>query len=472
VFVHHIGGYSFRRGKIDAHLRMDLNRRQFIASIKPFQEAADGPLVSVVMTTFNRNGLLAKALRSVIGQSYRNWEAVVVNDGGAPVRDVIDGFGDQRIRLFEREHAGRAPALNFALANIKGSLVAYLDDDDLWRANHLGVLVAAQRESGAQMVYSSAIEHLSRRRGDEVEILDSRVRSEEFSLDRLLDVNQMPNCCVLHEATLIADVGLFDERLTSLEDWDYWRRIAATNEIVHVPAVTAEFNVWLDFSSRNGLMVRNAKRYIHDVRAISLKPVSAGETSEWMRIRGNRLIAFGLTEEGRALLTLASDRNPLNPHAICDLIALERRSGRSPSPAMVARLETAANWHAQEYGLWSVLASELIAMGDHRKAEDALALALVTRQNDSQAAEAYIRLSECYAQQGYTDSAGACWAKAAELRDPKLRVKGAGRLLRPRLARLVYQARQSYRIRGLRASARSAIRLASARVWRLAAGPG
>lgn len=469
VFVHHIGGYSFRRGKIDAHLRMDLNRRQFVASIKPFEEAADGPLVSVVITTFNRKGLLAKALRSVVEQSYRNWEALVVNDGGVPVRDLIDGFGDKRIRLFEREHAGRAPALNFALANIRGSLVAYLDDDDLWRANHLGVLVAAQRESGAQLVYSSGVEHLSRRRGDDVEILDSRVISDEFNLERLLDVNQMPNCCVLHEAAVISEVGLFDERLASLEDWDYWRRIAATNEIIHVPAVTAEFNVWLDFSSRNGLKVRNSKRYLSDVRAISLKPISAGETSEWMRLRANQLIAFGLVEDGHALLTRASDRNPLNAHATLDLISLERRRGGTPSPAVVARLERVATWHAQEYGLWSALASELIAIGEYRRAEDALALALVTRVNDSQATEAYVRLAECYARQGYTDSAGACRAKAAELRDPKLRVKGAGRLLRPRLARFVYQARQSYRLRGLRASARSAVRFASARFWRLVA---
>jgi glycosyltransferase involved in cell wall biosynthesis len=448
---------------------MDLNRRQFVASIKPFEEAADGPLVSVVMTTFNRKGLLVRALRSVIDQSYCNWEALVINDGGVSVREVVDGLGDKRIRLFEREHAGRAPALNFALANVRGSLVAYLDDDDLWRANHLGVLVAAQRESGAQMVYSGGIEHLSRRRGDGVEILDSRVLSEEFSLDRLLDVNQMPNCCVLHEAALISEVGLFDERLASLEDWDYWRRIAAKNEIVHVPMVTAEFFVWLDFSSRNGLIARNSKRYLSDVRAISLKPVSAGETSEWMRLRANQLIAFGLVEEGHALLMRASERNPLNPHVIHDLISAERRSGRCPSSAVVARLESAATWHAQEYGLWSALASELIAIGEYRRAEDALALALVTRQTDSHAVEVYVRLAECYARQGYADSAGACWAKVAELRDPKLRVRAAARLLRPRLARFMYQARKSYQIRGLRASVRSAMRLASARFWRLLA---
>ena len=62
-----------------------------------------GPLVTVLVPTYNRRRYLAEALASVVGQTHENFEAIVVNDGGVGVRDVVDRFADPRLVLIERQ---------------------------------------------------------------------------------------------------------------------------------------------------------------------------------------------------------------------------------------------------------------------------------------------------------------------------------------------------------------------------------
>jgi len=96
-----------------------------------------GPLVSVLVPTFNRRRYLKEALAGLLGQTYGQFEAIVVNDGGEPVADVVERFADPRLVLIERrENRGKAASLNQALALASGKYVAYLDDDDLYYPQH------------------------------------------------------------------------------------------------------------------------------------------------------------------------------------------------------------------------------------------------------------------------------------------------------------------------------------------------
>lgn len=113
-------------------------------------------MVSVLIPTFNRPRYLSEALTSVVRQSYRNLQVIVVNDGGQDVTDVVQSFGDPRIIfLNRRENRGKASSLNEALACAKGKYIAYLDDDDLYYPNHIEILVdALENQTDCQVAYS------------------------------------------------------------------------------------------------------------------------------------------------------------------------------------------------------------------------------------------------------------------------------------------------------------------------------
>jgi glycosyltransferase involved in cell wall biosynthesis len=117
------------------------------------------PLVSVVVPTYRRRDALLGAIDSVLAQSYGNLEVLVVGDGCPDVDDALEGVSDARVRHWNLDsHYGDSGASprNYALkAMARGTLVAYLDDDNVWRRDHLESLVGLVLEDPSR-VYAFA----------------------------------------------------------------------------------------------------------------------------------------------------------------------------------------------------------------------------------------------------------------------------------------------------------------------------
>ncbi|MGQ1787901.1 glycosyltransferase family 2 protein [Saccharicrinis sp. GN24d3] len=93
---------------------------------------------SVVIPLFNKEKDIADTIQSVLDQSYRNFEIVVVNDGSTDKGfDIVKAIRDSRIKLFETENGGAAAARNYGVENSKGEYIAFLDADDYWYPHHL-----------------------------------------------------------------------------------------------------------------------------------------------------------------------------------------------------------------------------------------------------------------------------------------------------------------------------------------------
>jgi glycosyltransferase involved in cell wall biosynthesis len=93
----------------------------------------DTPLVSVIVPTYNRAALVYAAVESVLRQSYRNFEVVVVDDGSSDGTEAELGKFGNAIRYFRQDNRGVNAARNTAIARSNGQLLAFLDDDDLWQ---------------------------------------------------------------------------------------------------------------------------------------------------------------------------------------------------------------------------------------------------------------------------------------------------------------------------------------------------
>lgn len=119
-------------------------------------EKNHGPVVSVLISTFNRPRYLYQAVASVLHQSYGNLQVIVVNDGGEDVSDIVNSFRDQRLIFINRkENRGKAFSLNQALTRAEGKYIAYLDDDDLYYPNHIEVLTnVLENQTDCRAAYS------------------------------------------------------------------------------------------------------------------------------------------------------------------------------------------------------------------------------------------------------------------------------------------------------------------------------
>ena len=102
------------------------------------------PIVSVLIPAFNREHLIADAIGSILCQSFRDFELIVVDDGSADATArVVQSFEDRRIRLIQHaSNRGIPAARNSALADATGKYIAWLDSDDLARPNRLGEQLA------------------------------------------------------------------------------------------------------------------------------------------------------------------------------------------------------------------------------------------------------------------------------------------------------------------------------------------
>jgi LmbE family N-acetylglucosaminyl deacetylase/glycosyltransferase involved in cell wall biosynthesis len=191
--------------------------------------------ISVIVRTKERPALLREAIDSIRATSYP-CEIVVVNDGGT--RPEIDG-----VTLVNHEQSrGRSEAANAGVRAAKNAYVAFLDDDDLYYADHLATLATAARDSQHTAWYSDAVSAFVR--VGENGILQTRQRlrlfGDDFDRDALLADNYIPLPTLLFRRADFLDLGGFDPAFDLFEDWDFLIRLARRGTFIHVPRVTCE----------------------------------------------------------------------------------------------------------------------------------------------------------------------------------------------------------------------------------------
>jgi len=194
------------------------------------------PIVSIIMPTYNRPRLIRKAIESVLCQTFPKFELVVVNDGGMNIQHLIDSYKDKRIKYINKNHGGLSSALNVGIRNAKGKYVAYLDDDDLLKSNHLEVGLKELEKGEVDLVYTICDRITAA--GKFISRYDNAFNSEIMNYDG----NLFPTCSVIHKKELIEKCGWFDESLPTHMDWDMWKKFVKSGvNFKHIPIHTSYY---------------------------------------------------------------------------------------------------------------------------------------------------------------------------------------------------------------------------------------
>lgn len=215
-------------------------------------QPAPKPLVSILVRTHHRPGFLRQALSSLLNQTHRPLEVVVVEDGSAAGRAVCAEFeGRLDIRYFRLDPAqGRSKAGNLALAQARGEWIGFLDDDDLLYADHVEVLMQAALDAKRLGSYGLAWRVQTQIADEQTPVFEETFRSvqpdEPFCRVTLWHHNLMPIQAVLFHRSLYERHGGFAEDMSQLEDWNLWTRYTIDSEFVKVRKTTSIYRVPAD----------------------------------------------------------------------------------------------------------------------------------------------------------------------------------------------------------------------------------
>jgi len=243
------------------------------------------PRVAIITRTVDRPVLLERTLRSILAQTFQDWQLVLVDMGKAEaVKKLLDQFsGEFQDRLkhipFDDPKPGmRGVPINAGINASQSELIVLLDDDDTWQPDFLEKMEAALRNKP----HPSARGAVCRTRCiEETSVLNGLKPTRSypfnenlgnFTLGSLAVVNRFPPCSFVYEREALTAVGLYPEDYPVLEDWHFNLRFALHYEIMLVPETLSNYHFRpsdMTGAEANSLTGERADHKFHEARLIN-----------------------------------------------------------------------------------------------------------------------------------------------------------------------------------------------------------
>lgn len=215
------------------------------------------PKVSVVIPTYNRAHFLADAINSVLNQTFKSIEIIVVDDGSTDrTKEALKRYA-LSIQYIFQDHKGRSAARNTGINAAKGEYIAFLDDDDIWLPEKLENQVAfldAHSEIGLVHSFIELMDEYGRPLPKETK----KQRKSYATAIRLgYNYQGMSRLCVMYTSTVLMrkeclnKTGLFDPDIKAFEDWDFYLRFALKYNIGTIFESLVRFRIHKIHSTQN-----------------------------------------------------------------------------------------------------------------------------------------------------------------------------------------------------------------------------
>jgi len=195
------------------------------------------PQVSVIIPTYNRAWCLREAVDSALGQGFRGFELIVVDDGSSDeTPQMLLGYGSA-LRMLRQDNRGVSAARNAGIAAARGELIAFLDSDDIWLPGKLARQVEFFRRHPEALICQT--EELWVKNGCRVNPGRRHRKRGGMIFEPSLDLCLVSPSAVMLRRGLFDRVGIFDERLPACEDYDLWLRASCRFpvELIETPLI-------------------------------------------------------------------------------------------------------------------------------------------------------------------------------------------------------------------------------------------
>jgi glycosyltransferase involved in cell wall biosynthesis len=206
-------------------------------------------LVSVIIPTYNRYELLLNCIRSVLNQTYTNFEIIVINDNSTDKRyysGVLEKFPKTRVihlDINQREKYKKTYAQGkvreYGIKIALGEWIAFLDDDDFFLENKLEVQLKKMKESGSLFSTTNTriIKH-NKILEDKLDINIGFAFYDKYNLPKFITLDMMKKINFVNCSTVIIHKSLIEKtgefKIIQSEDWDYWKRVMRYENCLYV----------------------------------------------------------------------------------------------------------------------------------------------------------------------------------------------------------------------------------------------
>jgi glycosyltransferase involved in cell wall biosynthesis len=200
------------------------------------------PKITVLMSVFNSEAFLSTAVESILGQTYGDFEFLIIDDGSDQAIDhIIRAYKDNRIVLVSQENAGLTRSLNKGIGLARGTYVARMDADDISTPERLKVQIAAFDEDPDLDLVGSFFDVVDGRG----QLLESKelITDPIYRLWRLQFHNNYGHGTVMFRKKAVLEAGLYDEGLRYAQDYDLWSRLSRKNNTKIVPEVLYHYRM-------------------------------------------------------------------------------------------------------------------------------------------------------------------------------------------------------------------------------------
>lgn len=201
-------------------------------------KSGDGGLVSVIIPAYNGERFIYRTIKSVLKQTYQNFEIIVIDDHSADkTRMVVKKIANKKIRYFYlKKNSGTVYARNIGIKKAKGEFIAFLDHDDEWLPEKLFEQVSLLENDENQKIGIVGCDYY---------FITSQktkiIKTRKTNFKNLLKNNFIATSTILVRKALFNQIGYFDARLKFTEDWDIWIRIMRDYQYANINKPLARY---------------------------------------------------------------------------------------------------------------------------------------------------------------------------------------------------------------------------------------
>ena len=200
------------------------------------------PKISVVMSVYNGEKYLREAVESTLNQTLTDFEFIIINDGSTDkTREILEGYNDPRIRLFNNANKGLTKSLNEGIQYSKGEYIARMDGDDISLPNRFERQVVFM-DSHIEIAMCGTWAEFTDKDGNNNGLYKTPVSSGEIHA-MLIRHNPFIHSSVIIRKSIFDKVGLYDESFRRVQDYELWTRIVPLFETANLPEVLLKYRV-------------------------------------------------------------------------------------------------------------------------------------------------------------------------------------------------------------------------------------
>lgn len=199
-------------------------------------------IFTVIMPVRNRAAIIGEAIESVLSQTYRNFELLIIDDGSEDnLVEVVRSYLRENIHYYKSPRQGLSAARNFGLQKAKGKYIAYLDSDNFWHHDFLEKMSKALHRPffKADAAYCLCNRYQKDKGGKNFDFVS--VGGRPFDYKSLTEENYIDLNTFIHSKKCVQKIGLFDESLKRLVDWDLILRVTSRYRPVFLPEALVDY---------------------------------------------------------------------------------------------------------------------------------------------------------------------------------------------------------------------------------------